>query len=232
MVKIPYVIDNEQHRLSDVLNALLLEYRQKSLDIATAYFNLGGFGLLREGLEMLDTFRLILGDEPLDIPMEKLPPSSKDRVAAELKVAAEEKATRSVAKHLRSFLLKDSVEVRSFDEGFLHAKCYILYGHSPGKGTKSLEPVTAIVGSSNLTRAGLTWNKELNLSQKAVFSEEEIPKESSKHPQEVEISRKSMVRVGTQAISELHEWFERQWERSRDIKQELIDALVGSKFVR
>jgi len=31
---IPFVIDNQTHRLSDILNSLLAEHRGKSLDVA------------------------------------------------------------------------------------------------------------------------------------------------------------------------------------------------------
>jgi hypothetical protein len=37
-MKIPYVIDNQTHRLANSLNELLAEHRGRSLDVATAYF--------------------------------------------------------------------------------------------------------------------------------------------------------------------------------------------------
>ena len=49
-IRIPYVIDNQTYRMADVLGALLREHAARSLDIATAYFTVLGFGLLREGL--------------------------------------------------------------------------------------------------------------------------------------------------------------------------------------
>lgn len=61
---LPYVIDNQSHRLADVLVALLREHRGKSLDIASAYFTVGGFGIVQEGLVNLGNLRLILGAEP------------------------------------------------------------------------------------------------------------------------------------------------------------------------
>ncbi len=61
---IPFVIDNQQHKMADVLNDLLSRYRGHSLDVATAYFNVGGWQLLRDGLNGLGNFRLLLGDEP------------------------------------------------------------------------------------------------------------------------------------------------------------------------
>jgi len=49
-VKIPYVIDNQSARMADVLNGILASHKDCSLDVATAYFTVGGFGLLRDGL--------------------------------------------------------------------------------------------------------------------------------------------------------------------------------------
>jgi len=63
-IRIPYVIDNQTHRMADVLGALLREHAARSLDIATAYFTVLGFGLLREGLFGLGNLSLILGAEP------------------------------------------------------------------------------------------------------------------------------------------------------------------------
>jgi len=56
---IPFVIDNQTHRLSDVLNSLLAEHRGKSLDVATAYFTVSGFGLVKDGVTSLGSFRLL-----------------------------------------------------------------------------------------------------------------------------------------------------------------------------
>jgi len=37
-MNIPYVIDNQTHRLADVLNDLLADHADRSVDVATAYF--------------------------------------------------------------------------------------------------------------------------------------------------------------------------------------------------
>jgi hypothetical protein len=59
---IPYVIDNQTHKMADVLNALLKGHGGKCLDIASAYFNVRGFRLLQDGLTKLGGFRLLIGD--------------------------------------------------------------------------------------------------------------------------------------------------------------------------
>ena len=50
--------------MADLLNQLLAGHAGKSLDVATAYFNIQGFRLLQAGLDHLGSFRLLLGDEP------------------------------------------------------------------------------------------------------------------------------------------------------------------------
>lgn len=64
MARIPYVIDNDQHKLADVLNQVLEDHADLAMDVATAYFNIRGYGLLREKLKGLGSVRLLLGAEP------------------------------------------------------------------------------------------------------------------------------------------------------------------------
>lgn len=56
-MRIPYVIDNQVHKLADVHNAILAERTGNALDIATAYFNVGGHRLLRGRLHSGDRCR-------------------------------------------------------------------------------------------------------------------------------------------------------------------------------
>ncbi len=63
-MNLPYVIDSREHTLADVLNRLLRHDDVHALDVATAYFNIGRFDLLRKSLDGLDSFRLLLGAEP------------------------------------------------------------------------------------------------------------------------------------------------------------------------
>src|ERR1700732_4983758 len=61
---IPFVIDNQQHRMADALNELLAQSVGKPLDVASAYFAISGYRLVKEGLHQVGAFRLILGAEP------------------------------------------------------------------------------------------------------------------------------------------------------------------------
>ena len=232
-MQIPYVIDNQRHIMADVLSALLAEHSGKSLDIATAYFNVRGFRLLQDGLGKLGSFRLLLGDEPRDGAAIGLRPQAALQLTRELNAAPFDEDTVQTVEDLIAFLRRDIVEVRTYRDGFLHAKSYVFYGDLPSGGADRFQPVAAIVGSSNLTGSGLTTNRELNLSHKTVLTEEEVAQARPPPvdgPQEVEFRQKLMSAVGAQAITELDRWFRNHWEASQDFKEELIELLDSSKF--
>ena len=232
-MRIPYVIDNQQHLMADILSLILDEHAGKSLDIATAYFNLQGFRLLREGLEQLGSFRLLLGDEPRDGAALGIKPAAAQQLILELNAAPYDEEALRLVESLIAYLRRELVEIRAYQQGFLHAKCYLFYGDLPKDTADRFQPKVAIVGSSNFTGAGLTTNKELNLSHKALLTEEEILQAEptpAVSREELTLREKLMSSVGSQAISELDRWFRRQWEASRDFKQELIELLDASKF--
>ena len=83
-MRIPYVIDNQTHRLADVLAGILEAHAGRSLDVATAYFNVQGFRLLQAGLAGLGSFRLLLGDEPREGADVGLRPRAASALGAEL----------------------------------------------------------------------------------------------------------------------------------------------------
>ncbi|HEV2582277.1 MAG TPA: phospholipase D-like domain-containing protein, partial [Ktedonobacteraceae bacterium] len=163
----PFVIDNQQHSMAAVLNDLLAQHRSHSLDIATAYFNVGGWQLLREGLDGLGAFRLLLGDEPeagVDLGLRDIGAKPVKGLIHELAKEPFNAQTLRQVEDLIAFLRRPQVQVRLYTKGFLHAKCYLFYS---GGGFARFDPVAAIVGSSNFTRPGLLTNKELNLAHRA-----------------------------------------------------------------
>jgi len=86
------------------------------------------------------------------------------------------------------FLKKDSVEVRIYDKGFLHGKAYIFDN-------------LVIIGSSNFTPSGLTYNTELN-----------------------------SVALEAEANYTRQKWFEKFWNESTNFKQKLITILENSRY--
>ncbi len=240
---IPFVIDNQQHKMSDVLNELLRQHRGRSLDIATAYFNVGGWQLLRHELANLGNVRLLLGDEPeagLELGLREVGAKPVRGLIRDLAGANFNEQTLRIVEDLIAFLRQDHVQVRLYTQGFLHAKCYLFYS---GGGFAHVLPLAAIVGSSNFTRAGLQTNKELNLAHRANLEPNEVSAERVKGllenndrkllSQIAENERMVATNVpGVLAINELATWYDRQWETARDFKDNLIDLLDSSKFGR
>jgi hypothetical protein len=157
-MRIPYVIDNQTHRLADILNALLAEHRERSLDVATAYFTVGGFGLVKEGLFGLGSLRLLLGAEPTSGEQIGLRPDAatiKGLLRRDLEDLPFDEKTLRLVEDLIAYLRRDTVLVRLHDEGFLHAKCWLFYSDRPGQQMlfDRFRPIVAVVGSSNFDTA-------------------------------------------------------------------------------
>ncbi len=64
MTRIPYVIDNRQHTLAEVLNQVLASHEKLAMDVATAYFNIRGYALVRDTIKGSRGVRMLLGAEP------------------------------------------------------------------------------------------------------------------------------------------------------------------------
>lgn len=91
---------------------------------------------------------------------------------------------------LMAFLKRDEVDVRLLRNPFLHAKAYLF-------------PHTAIVGSSNFTRAGLSTNAELDL-----------------------------VTTQGAVAQQLLDWYESFWAKADPFKDKLLAALEESEYGR
>src|SRR5437588_2677603 len=127
---IPFVIDNQQHRMADALNELLAKSVGKPLDIASAYFAISGYRLVREGLHQVGAFRLILGSEPhtgTDVGLRPNAEAMKKRLQGDLEAEPFTEATLRLIEELIAFLRTEKVEIRLYDHGFLHAKAYLFH---------------------------------------------------------------------------------------------------------
>lgn len=163
--------------VADAVNAHLAAVRAERaepapLAIATAYFNPAGYLLLADELEASPRVRILLGAEPLPEPPPRRAlgePTSPERAlrrALEAGLATHDLRLREdrdllgfsheadqAARRLIAWLGTDRVEVRRLADRFLHGKAVITEAMGGG----------AMVGSSNLTHAGLATNLELNL---------------------------------------------------------------------
>ena len=145
------IIDNNNLKLFEELNNILKG--QKSIDIASAYFNITGFWLVKDALSNAKRLRLLMGISPqigekepdLFQPEEQY----KKSFRRDLEEEAFERDKKEAVISLIKLLQNPAWEVRLYDKGFLHGKAYIF-------------DKLAIVGSSNFTHSGFTSNTELN----------------------------------------------------------------------
>ena len=148
-----------------------------SVDIATAYFNVGGYSLLADALDHATGVRLLLGAVPQ-------PPENRRRALrsepVQSPLAARARMRRALndqdqdlrferdhlgftaevdaaARRLVEWLGAANVEVRRLEGRFLHGKAFVVGERSHG----------VVAGSSNFTYAGLATNLELNLGNYA-----------------------------------------------------------------
>src|SRR5229473_2721171 len=246
---LPYVIDNQTHRMGDVLSALLQEHVSKSLDLATAYFTVSGFGLLREGLLRLGNLRLILGAEPTTGEQIGLRPDAgivKGLIRRDIESLPFDEKTLRLVEDLIAYLRRNTVLVRLHDKGFLHAKCWLFYSDRPGQQLlfDRFRPILAIVGSSNFTAPGLTSNRELNLAHKVLLDPTEVEDREAayavswlsdtKPSERITAENRQLLKseVGARGNNDPGKGFEREWGDGRDFKGEPIELLDAPKFGR
>ncbi len=164
--------------VADAVNGLLTHAATgfvggASVDIATAYFNVGGYSLLADALDKVTGVRLLLGAEPSE-PVNR--PRSLQNEPAHASRLARTRVMRALKTHehnlhierdllgftpemdaithrLVNWLRSDNVEVRRLEDRFLHGKAFLVSDHSHG----------VMAGSSNFTYAGLAVNLELNV---------------------------------------------------------------------
>lgn len=253
---IPAVIDNSDHRLADALNELLGQCGGSPVDIATAYFSISGYRLVRERLHQSGALRLLTGSSPETGADVGLRPDDtrglKARLRGDLEGEPFTPETLKVVEDLIGFLRSEKVEVRLYNNGFLHAKAYLFHKDQVGAHNRAdrMQPYAAIVGSSNFTGPGLVSNRELNIVHRVVLPDEEAydleaargvayiqpakRRETLLDPSGVDVPdtarRFINSEVGARAVIDLRQWYERHWNESVDFKEELIELLDASKF--
>ncbi len=165
MMLIPHkIIDNsEGKKLVVFLKQILKATPESKLDIATAFFNIQAYTMVKDELNGVPHFRLLLGKAP-EIGNER---TLGDALLEDLEKEVEgfelSKEKEDDVKSLTNFLRRENVEVKIYEKDFLHGKAYIFDN-------------IVIIGSSNFTAAGLTHNTELNsvgLESEAVYTRKE-----------------------------------------------------------
>ncbi|NMF63256.1 helicase [Brasilonema octagenarum UFV-OR1] len=162
MMALPDYVDNNQHKLEDVLRSLVLDERQTNLDIATGFFRIEAWIRLEQAFNTLTHLRLLIGRDPTIRPAEgdriDLTHYFRYDIQKQLETEKFKLQYKQQIDRLIAYLQQHHIHVRLYgaiteNVQFLHAKAYIFDNYS-------------IIGSSNFTPAGLSGNTELNVLNK------------------------------------------------------------------
>jgi superfamily II DNA/RNA helicase/HKD family nuclease len=179
------IIDNRSEQLIDHINKILSS--AEAAKIAVGYFFLSGFEAVADQLDGLQKIRILIGNTTSRETIEQISEGYKRLELARIANEKEQFQNRSERRHSLEFtaqnirktielmdqtdagetlvqkfirfIRKKRLEVRVYTKGRLHAKAYIFDYPSEGHYEKGI----AIVGSSNLSLAGLNHNTELNV---------------------------------------------------------------------
>ncbi|MBM4031839.1 MAG: hypothetical protein FJ291_08655 [Planctomycetes bacterium] len=188
--KLPTIVDNRKENTAlAVLKSLLPETRQ--LDIATGVFDLGSLMALDGFWQKADLLRIIMGDETTrrtrQVLLDSLVKAANDSIEAQKQ---EDDALTGLAA-IRDALRPEVARIlcRIYTKAKFHAKAYLLR-------TRGLPVNFGLVGSSNLTRAGLTENLELNL-----------------------------LSTEQHQLQALQDWYDGIWAEAEDVREELLRVI-------
>ena len=213
------IIDNRNEKLVEHIN-LILDSTDRAR-FAVGYFFLTGFTSIAKDLQNLTELRLLIGNTSTRETIEQLAEGYRELSAIENATEALTYSSRAkrrtraneTAENLRGcidimpqtdeseqlirilvdMITNKKLKVRVYTKGRLHAKAYI-FNYKQG-----YETGTSIVGSSNLTLAGLSSNAELNV-----------------------------VVSGNANQEQLRKWFDELWEESEDFDKSLMEEMQTS----
>jgi ERCC4-related helicase len=142
-------IDNSPFRVVDFLK----KYTEKGqLDLVTGFFSVNALSMMRDNFSDTEKFRLILGNLMQD---EKEVNKVIDLLNGDAGIESTLSLSLSAQKAIE-FLKQDKVTVKTVQKNFCHAKAYIYKDKDERKNYH-------VIGSSNLTDAGLGMRESANV---------------------------------------------------------------------
>ena len=215
------IIDNRNEKLVDNVN-LILDSTDRAR-FAVGYFFLSGFTSIAKELQNLTELRLLIGNTSTRETIEQIAEGYRELSAIEnanedltysnratrrtranktaenlrgcLESMPQTDESEQLIKTLVDMITNKKLKVKIYTKGRLHAKAYIFDYKQNGR----YETGISIVGSSNLTLAGLSSNTELNV-----------------------------VVHGDANQKQLRNWFDELWEESEDFDEVLMEEMQTS----
>jgi len=227
-----FIVDNSDERWKGA--DYLREWCEiaRALDIATGYFEIGALLALDGQWQKLEQIRILMGDEVSKRTQDAFR-RALDEIETKLDASLESEKDRD--DFLRGVpaivdaLKNGKIVCRVYRERKFHAKAYITHSKFEVMGS------TALVGSSNFTRPGLTENIELNVRLRSevellqAWYEQYWAQAEDVTPEIVQVIEKhvreySPFEVYVKALSEYfagHELTPEEWEKNSEMYRAL-----------
>ncbi len=164
----------------------------KSVDIATGYFEIGALLALKDEWQKVDKIRILMGDEVsarTKDAFQRALSTIQSRLDDSIETEKEKNDFLSGVPAIVEALKSGKIECRVYRKDKFHAKAYITHARLEVVGS------SALVGSSNFTKPGLTENIELN------------------------------VQITGAPVAVLQEWYEDHWKGAEDVTPEVIRVI-------
>ncbi|HZH58648.1 MAG TPA: helicase-related protein [Metabacillus sp.] len=199
MPGIPEIIDNRTTLLKDTINNLI-KYANK-VEIATGYFYLNGFNLIKENINPECTIDIVIGNETNSITANEISTGYELKKSTILRSMEQdisylnEEQIQSV--YELSELIRDGkINFKIYVKDKFHSKAY-LFDVSYNNG--DIKEQYAIVGSSNFSKSGLgdLEATKINTELNAVLRQ-------------------------PSAIGEVKKWFNEIWKEAEDFNEDLL----------
>jgi superfamily II DNA or RNA helicase len=177
--------DSDHYKVFDFIKNYI---ESGQFDLVTGFFSVNALALLNDQVNQAEKFRLILGNlmqEEAQIGKQVDLLNGNNGIANTLTLSP-------AAKRAVEFLLQDKVSVKSIQRNFCHAKTYIYQDKDSRKNFH-------IIGSSNLTDAGLGLKESSNIELNTASTGD------------------------NNDYKELKKWFKHQWDNIAQEKVELPD---------
>lgn len=219
----PEIIDNREKKLSEYVQHYL--HLSRRAHFAVGYFYVGGFMAIAQAVRSLDKLRLLIGAAAPRQTIEQIALGYKSREAQEqiwqneiyarprehntwfqqtledarqnISYMEQSDNNEALLEEFAQLIERGLIEVKIYLKEPLHAKCYIFDEKDPQRAAK--EPGRVIIGSSNLTVAGLKSNTEMNV-----------------------------VLHDPQSHQQVSAWFERLWREAAPFQEDLLRELKNS----
>jgi SNF2 family DNA or RNA helicase len=151
------IVDNSDSNWK-VLN-YLREWTEisKQFDIATGYFEIGSLLALENDWQKLDKIRILMGDEVTKRTKQTLVEGLNLKLDESIESEKEKNDFLKGVPAITEAIKNGKIECRVYTKRKFHAKAYITHSRLTVVGS------SALVGSSNFTKPGLTNNIELNV---------------------------------------------------------------------